>query len=190
MSSRVFLPTFPVEEAPSFCSHPSPPSPKRLRTTNSLYPEAFCLSGLCNQSPSKSRKDLVFLSAQGSDRGHHPGAERKLCLGQDSNQQFPSQLILFLSSAVCLQYCQLVQKTLPTTEIPACYLRDDSNGILGIASKIGQNRPPEYTQITFRVYLPTNPGSHYPEYQKDQAIINFNHFAKIFRNEHPEYPVF
>ena len=131
---------------------------------------------------SKSRKDLVFLSAQGRYRGHHQGAERKLCLGQDSNQQFPSQPVLFPSFGVCLQYCQLVQKTLPATKISACYLRDDSNRILGIASQIGQNRPPEYTQITWRVYLQTNPRPYHPEYQKDGAIINFDHLANFFRN--------
>src|SRR4030043_2280492 len=136
---RIFLPTFPVEEAPSFCRHPSSPSRKRLRTTGSLYPEALCLPGLCNKSFSKSRKDLVFLSAQGRYRGHHQGAERKLCLGQDSNQQFPSQPVLFPSFGVCLHSCQLVHATLPATEIPACYLRDDSSRILGIASQIGQN---------------------------------------------------
>src|SRR5512139_3904919 len=187
---RIFLPTFPVEEAPSFCRHPSSPSRKRLRTTDPLYPEALCLPGLCNKSFSKSRKDLVFLSAQGRYRGHHQGAERKLCLGQDSNQQFSSQPVLFPSFGVCLQSCQLVQETLPATEIPACHLRDDSSRILGIASQIGQNRPPEYTQITCRVYRQTNLGPHYPEYQKNEAIINFNHFAKLFSNEHPEYPVF
>ena len=104
-----------------------------------FHPEALRLSGLCNQSPSQSRKDLVFLSAQGSDRSHHQGAERKLCLGQDSNQQFPSQPVLFPSLAVCLQSCQLVQETLPTSKISECNLRDDSDRILSPACKIGQN---------------------------------------------------
>jgi len=181
-SSRVFLQTFPVEEASSFCSNPSPPPRERLRTTDAFHFEALQLSGLCNQSPSQSRRGLVFLSTQGSDRSHYQGAERKLCLGQDSNQQFPSQPVLFPSLAVRLQSCQLVQETLPTSKISECNLRDHSDRILSPPCKIGQDATPECSQITQRVYLQTNLGSCHPKYQKDEIIIDFDQFVNFFRN--------
>ncbi len=182
-SSRVFLQTFPVEEVSSFCSNPSPPPREGLRTTDSFRSEALHLSGLCNQSPTQSGRDLVFLSAQGSDRSHHQRAERKLRLGQDSNQQFPSQPVLFLSLAVRLQSCQLVQETLSPSKISECNLRDHSDRVLSPPCKIGQDATSECTQITQRVYLQTDLGSYHPEYQKDQIIINFNQFVNFFRNE-------
>ena len=188
-SSRIFLQTFPLEEASSFCSHPPPSLRERLRTTDAFHFEALQLPGLCHQSPSPSRRDLVFLSTQGSDRGHYQGTESKLCFDQDSNQQFPSQPILFPSLGVCLQSCQLVQKALPTAKIPTSYLRDDSNRIPGIASQISQNTTSECTQIACRVHIQKDPGSYHPKYQKDEALINFYHFAKFLSNGMSESPV-
>src|SRR4030043_800215 len=175
-SSRVFLQTFPVEGTSSFCSHPPSPPRERLRTTDAFHFEALQLSGLCNQSPSQSRRDLVFLSTQGSDRSHYQGAERKLCLGQNSNQQFPSQPVLFPSLAVRLQSHQLVQETLPTSKISECNLRDDSDRIFSPPCKIGQVAAPKRSQITQRVYLKTDLGSYHPEDQRDKTIINLTLF--------------
>ena len=180
--SRIFLPTVPLGEAPSLCSHSSSPPRERHRPTYPLCPKTLCLSSLCNQSSLTTRKDLVFLSTSSRYRNHHQRVERKLCFGQNSYQQFSSQPPLFSPFIAGLQYRQLVQKALLATKISGCYLRDDSNRILGIASQIGQNRPPEYTQITCRVYLQTNPRPYHPEYQKDGAIINFDHLANFFRN--------
>ena len=179
-SSRVFLQPFPVEETSSFCSNPPPPPRERFRTTDAFHPEALHLSGLCNQSPSQSRRDLVFLSAKGIDRSHYPGAERKLCLGQDSNQQFPGQPVLFSSPAIRLQSRQLVQETLPTSKISEGNLRDHSDRIFSPPGKIGQDATPESSQITQRVYLQTDPGSYHPEYQKNETVINFNQLVIIF----------
>jgi len=179
-SRRVFLQTFPVEEASSFCSNPPPPPRERFRTTDAFHFETLHLSGLCNQSPSQSRRDLVFLSGKGIDRSHYQEAERKLCLGQDSHQQFPSQPVLFPALAVRLQSRQLVQETLPTSKISQCNLRDHSDRILSPSCKIGQDATPECSQITQRVYLQTNPGSYHPEYQKDEIIINFNQLVHLF----------
>ena len=139
---------------------------------------------------SQSRRGLVFLSAQGSDRGHYQGTERKLRLGQDSNQQFSSQSVLFPSPAVCLQSRQLVQEDLSASKISECNLRDYSDGILSPSRKIGQNRSSEFTQIIFSVSFQGNLGPYYPEYQKDEALVIFRQFAKSLINRHSEYPVF
>ena len=189
-SSRVFLQTFPVEEASSFCSNPPPPPRERFRTIDAFHLEALHLSGLCNQSPSQIRRDLVFLSAKGIDRSDYPGAEGKLCLGQDSNQQFPSQPVLFPAIAIRLQPRQLVQETLPPSKISEGILRDHSDRILSPPGKIGENRPSEYTQITLRVYFQGNHGPYYPEYQKNGAIVNFDQLVKFPTNRHSEHPVF
>jgi hypothetical protein len=185
-SSRVFLQTFPVEGTSSFCSHPPPSSRERLRTTDAFHFEALQLSGLCHQPTSPSRRDLVFLSAQSSDRGHHQGTKSKLCFGQDSNQQFPGQPVLFPSLAVRLQSRQLVQETLPTSKISECNFRDHSDRILSSPCEIGQGATPQCSQVTQRVYLQSNPGPCYPEYQKDEAIVNFHQFAKFLTNRHSE----
>ena len=189
-SSRIFLQTFPVEEASSFYSHPPPSARERLRTTDAFHFEALQLSGLCHQSPSQSRRDLVFLSVQGSDRGHYQGAERKLCFGQDSNQQFPGQPVLFPSLIVRLQSRQLVQENLSASKISACNLRNHSDRILSPSCKIGQNGPSEYTQITLGVYFQSNLGPYYSEYRKDETIVNFHQFAKFLMIRHSEFPVF
>jgi hypothetical protein len=63
-------------------------------------------------------------------------------------------------------------------EIPECHFRNHSDGILGIASTLGQNRPSEYPQVTHRVYLQTNVGLHYPEYQKDGFAVILTHLQK------------
>ena len=182
-SSRVFLQTFPVEEISSFCSHPPPPPRERLRSTDAFHFETLQLSGLCNQSPPQSRRDLVFLSAQGSDRGHYQGTERKLCFGQDSDQQFPSQPVLFPSLAVRLQSRQLVQENLSASKISECNLRDHSDRIFSPPCKIGQVATPQRSQITQRVYLKTDLGSYHPEDQRDETIINFNQFVIFLRNK-------
>src|SRR5208337_1467988 len=192
-SSRVFLQTFPVEETSSFCSNPPPPPRERFRTTDAFHFEALLLSGLCNQSPSQSRRDLVFLSAKGIDRSHYPGTERKLCLGEDSHQQFPSQPVLFPALALRLQSRQLVQETLLTSKISECNLRDHPDRIHSASSKIGQKTTSECPQITQRVYLSADPGSYPSEYQKDEGIINFpicNFFPELSRQNPSVLKVF
>ena len=188
--SRVFLQTFPVEGASSFRSHPPSSSRERLRTTDAVHFEALQLSGLCHQSPSQSRRDLVFLSAQGSNRDHYQGTESKLCFGQNSNQQFPGQPVLLPSLAVRLQSRQLVQENLFTSKISACNLGDHSDGILSPPCKIGQVATSERSQITQRVYLQNNLGPYYPEYQKDEVIINFHQFVNFPRYKYSESSVF
>ena len=91
---------------------------------------------------------------------------------------------------VYLQYRQLVQTTLSTTQISTCDLGDDSDRVPGFTRPIGQNRPSEYPQITGRVYLQTDPGLYYSKYQKDEAFVGFNHFAKLFKNRMPKPSVF
>jgi hypothetical protein len=77
----------------------------------------------------------------------------------------------------------LVQEALPASKISECNLGDHSDRIVSPSRKIGQNRPSEYTQITLRVYLQSNLESYYPEYQKDEALVNFKQFATFFSNE-------
>ena len=108
-------------------------------------------------------KDLLFLSAKSRDRNYHQGIERKFRFSQNPNQQLPGQSNLFFFAPFCLQYRQLVQETLSTTEISECYLRNHSDRVLSITSQVGQNRPPEYTQITSRIYLRANIETHYSE---------------------------
>ena len=162
-SCRVLLPTLSLEETTSFCSNQTTTTRKRLRTTHSLYLKTICLSDLCNQSPFEARKSLVFLQTPSIYRSSYQRTERKLCSGQDSNQQLPSQSGLFFSAPFCLQYRQLVQKALSSTEIPECYIRNYSDRVPGIAGQIGQIKEPECTQITSRIYSPTDIGSYYSE---------------------------
>jgi len=162
-SSPVFLSTLPVEETTSFCSNQATSAGRRLRSIYSLYRKALCLSGLCNQSSLKSRKNLVFLQVPSSRRSPHQGTERKLCFSQNSNQQLSGQSGLFFFAPFCLQYRQLVQESLFASKISECYLRNHSDRVLGITSQISQNRPSECTQITGRIYFRANIGTHYSE---------------------------
>jgi hypothetical protein len=189
-SSRVFLQAFPMGRTTPFCSHSSSSAREGFRTTDALYPETIQLSGLCHQSSSPCRRDLVFLSAQDSHRGHYPRAERKLCFGQDSHQQFSSQSVLFPSFAVCLQSRQLVQKNLPTSKISEGHLRDHSDRILSSSREISQHRPSESSQTPLGVYFQGNFGSYYSKYQKDETIVNFYQFANFYRIEYSESPIF
>ncbi len=140
-----------------------PPTRERLRTTDSFHFEALHLPGLCDQPFTPSGGNLVFLSAQGSHRSDHPRAERKLRLGQNPDQEFPSQPVLFPSLVVRLQSGQLVQEALSPPTISECNLRDDSHRTPSPPCKIGQNTASKCSQITQRVYFETDLGFYRPK---------------------------
>ena len=162
-SGRVSLSTVSLEETTPFCGDSPTFTRKRLRTTHPLYFKALCLSSFCNQSPFESRKGLVFLQTPSNHRSPYQGTQRELCSWPNPNQQLPCQSGLFFFTPFRLQHRQLVQETLPTTEISECCFRDYSDRVLSIAREISKNRQPQHTQITSRIYLQTNIGTHYSE---------------------------
>jgi len=159
--SRILLYTIRVEGASSFCGNPPAITRKRFRSTHSFHAETLCLSSICNQSSHEVRECLVFLSGESSHRNLYQRTQTRLCACQNSNEQIPSQSVLFPFTSLCLQYRQLVQTDLFTTTIPECYSGNYSHRTSGLTGKAGQIRKQKCTQTTGGVYFQTSAGSHY-----------------------------
>lgn len=162
-SSRIPLHAPQLEKASQIYSYPQTNSRKRFRPINSFHHETIFLSSLCNQSPSKAGKCLVFLSGPGTHRKIHQRIKREFYSGQNSHQQLPGKSILFPFTPSCLRYSQLVQEDMPAAKISQCYPRDYPYRIFSNTSKVSENRQQEYAQTAIRIYSRTSFRKHYAE---------------------------
>lgn len=162
-SCRILLQTLEMEKFSSLCSNTQTVTGKRLRTTYTFHHDPLCLSGVCKQPSTKATKRLVFLQGQSRHRADYQRAQGRLHVSQHSDEQFPSQSNLLLSTAFCIQHSQLVQDDLLTYTISERYFRNDSGKVPFVTSKIGKNRQPQCAQDTGAIYFQTNIGADYAQ---------------------------
>src|SRR6516165_10392474 len=111
-SRRMFLPASPVAPPLPLCGGSQEPARRRRGTDHVVHTGPLHLSRFRHQPSSSTSLGLSLLQRSGGGRTHHPGAESRLPLGQDSHSSVRRQRSLLPSFALCLQSHELVQTPL------------------------------------------------------------------------------
>lgn len=162
-SSNVPISTISLGKTSPVYSYPQKATPKSRRSDDSIYDQPIFLSSLCEQSFFEARECLVFLQGASKHRERYSGSKGRLCISQNSHQNLSSKSTIFSFASSGIQYYQLVQTNLPTTEISEMHTADHTLRDIGSTGKIGKNRQSEFAKITIRLYLKAIVGTCYSE---------------------------
>lgn len=150
-SSGVLLHPLAMEGTSPVCSDSPTAAAKGDRAVDSFCHEAMGLSGFCDQLALGPREHLVFLSRPGCDRNTHQRTEGKLCIGQDSYEQFSCQPSVLLPASIGLRHRQLVSTDMLAGVFSKCYTSNNTDGISCIACTADKIRQQECAAIAGRV---------------------------------------
>jgi len=136
VSGRIPVYANEMGKASPVCCYPQKASRETRRATDTVHSGTILIPDICHQPAAGSTQCLVLLQRESIHRNSYQRTERRFLLDKDTNKQFPGKPGVFLFTASCLQYNQLVQTTLSARPFEKFYAGNNSQGYFGIPSKV------------------------------------------------------
>ena len=161
--SRIRIYAYELENSAPFYRYSPVVAGKRFQPIAIIHTTALCLPGLCHQFAFGPGEHLVFLPGPGGHRSAYQRAQRKLRVGQNTNEFFFGQSNLFLFAVIRVQSHQLVQKNVLAERISKLNITDNSHRTTGAPRSFGQTGQSAYSQFTQQLHLQEIFGGYYSQ---------------------------